>query len=88
MTKQTKATVRHIRRKRLRTDVAEWFAGLDRLRGDSLFQGGRNQSILRGKIGAEKKRFFRLADQLAATSEPAKRKRIKENLARLAFGQK
>jgi predicted DNA-binding protein len=36
---------------------------------------------------AEKIRFFELADQLSATSDPAKRKRIKELLARMTFGE-
>ncbi|MFZ0700325.1 MAG: hypothetical protein WAN10_08615 [Candidatus Acidiferrales bacterium] len=36
---------------------------------------------------AEKSRFFELADQLSASSNPAERKRIKEKLARLTFGE-
>ena len=36
---------------------------------------------------AEKSRFFELADQLSATSDPAERKRIKEILARMTFGK-
>lgn len=36
---------------------------------------------------AEKSRFFELADQLSATSDPTKRKRIKEILARMTFGE-
>jgi len=36
---------------------------------------------------AEKTRFFELADQLSATSDPAERKRIKEILARMTFGE-
>jgi predicted DNA-binding protein len=36
---------------------------------------------------AEKLRFFELADQLTATSDPAERKRIKEILARMTFGE-
>jgi predicted DNA-binding protein len=36
---------------------------------------------------AEKSRFFDLADQLSATSDPVERKRIKEILARMTFGQ-
>jgi predicted DNA-binding protein len=36
---------------------------------------------------AEKSRFFELADQLSATSDPAERKRIKEILARMTFGE-
>jgi predicted DNA-binding protein len=36
---------------------------------------------------AEKVRFFDLADQLSATSDPVERKRIKELLARMTFGE-
>jgi hypothetical protein len=36
---------------------------------------------------AEKSRFFDLADQLSATSDPAERKQIKEKLARMTFGE-
>ncbi|HSZ20732.1 MAG TPA: hypothetical protein VK770_13125 [Candidatus Acidoferrum sp.] len=36
---------------------------------------------------AEKARFFELADQLSATSDPAERKRIKELLAHMTFGE-
>ncbi len=36
---------------------------------------------------AEKSKFFDLADQLSATSDPAERKRIKESLARMTFGE-
>jgi predicted DNA-binding protein len=36
---------------------------------------------------AEKSRFFELADQLSATSDPAERKQIKEKLARMTFGE-
>jgi predicted DNA-binding protein len=35
---------------------------------------------------SEKSRFFDLADQLSASSDPAERKRIKEILARMTFG--
>ncbi len=35
---------------------------------------------------AEKSRFFELADRLSATSDPVERKRIKEILARMTFG--
>jgi metal-responsive CopG/Arc/MetJ family transcriptional regulator len=35
----------------------------------------------------EKKRFFDLADRLAQTSDAAEQKRLKEELARLTFGQ-
>ena len=36
---------------------------------------------------AERSKFFDLADQLSATSDPAERKRIKEILARMTFGE-
>ena len=36
---------------------------------------------------SEKSRFFELADQLSATSNPAERKQIKEKLARMTFGE-
>jgi predicted DNA-binding protein len=36
---------------------------------------------------AEKSRFFELADRLSATSDPSERKRIKELLARMTFGE-
>jgi hypothetical protein len=36
---------------------------------------------------AEKSKFFGLADQLSATSDPNERKRIKEILARMTFGE-
>ena len=35
----------------------------------------------------EKSRFFELADQLSATSDPVERKKIKEKLARMTFGE-
>jgi predicted DNA-binding protein len=35
---------------------------------------------------AEKSKFYELADQLSATSDPARRKQIKEILARMTFG--
>ncbi|MGB7025329.1 MAG: hypothetical protein WBD73_16155 [Candidatus Acidiferrales bacterium] len=35
----------------------------------------------------EKIKFFALADQLSATSNPAERKRIKAELARMTFGK-
>jgi predicted DNA-binding protein len=35
----------------------------------------------------EKKRFFELADQLARTKSPDERKKIKETLARMTFGE-
>ena len=36
---------------------------------------------------AEKAKFFELADQLTSTTDPAERKRIKELLARMTFGE-
>jgi predicted DNA-binding protein len=36
---------------------------------------------------AQKSRFFELADQLSATSDLAERKRIKQLLARMTFGE-
>jgi len=36
---------------------------------------------------AEKARFFELADRLIATSDPAERKRIKEMLVHMTFGE-
>jgi hypothetical protein len=36
---------------------------------------------------AEKSRFFDLADQLSASTDPAERKRIKALLARMTFGE-
>jgi hypothetical protein len=36
---------------------------------------------------AEKRRFFELADRLCASSDSAERQRIKEELARLTFGE-
>jgi hypothetical protein len=36
---------------------------------------------------SEKSRFFDLADQLSATTDPAERKRIKALLARMTFGE-
>ena len=35
----------------------------------------------------EKKEFFELADRLAHSSEPAEQKRLKEELARMTFGE-
>ena len=87
MTKNRTADAKQIRKKRRYLDPAEWFAELDRLREGALFPESPNQPILRGNIDAEKKRFFRLADQLGATSCPAERKLIKEALARMAFGK-
>ena len=36
---------------------------------------------------AEKRRFFELADQLSSSTDRAERRRIKEELARLTFGE-
>ncbi|MHB8755720.1 MAG: hypothetical protein ACYC92_12325 [Candidatus Acidiferrales bacterium] len=36
---------------------------------------------------AEKIKFFELADRLSASSNPAERKRIKKELARMTFGE-
>jgi len=36
---------------------------------------------------AERSKFFDLADRLSATSDPIERKRIKELLARMTFGE-
>jgi predicted DNA-binding protein len=36
---------------------------------------------------SEKSKFFELADQLSATSDPVERKRIKKTLARMTFGE-
>jgi predicted DNA-binding protein len=36
---------------------------------------------------AEKSKFFELADQLSATSDPIERNRIKEKLAHMTFGE-
>jgi metal-responsive CopG/Arc/MetJ family transcriptional regulator len=35
----------------------------------------------------EKSKFFKLADQLSAASDPIERKRIKDILARMTFGE-
>ncbi|HWX38979.1 MAG TPA: hypothetical protein VNY09_07030 [Candidatus Sulfotelmatobacter sp.] len=36
---------------------------------------------------SEKSKFFELTDRLTVTSDPAERKRIKETLARMTFGE-
>lgn len=36
---------------------------------------------------AERSKFFELADQLSATSDPVERERIKEILAHMTFGE-
>jgi hypothetical protein len=35
----------------------------------------------------EKKEFFELADRLARSSQPSEQKRLKEELARMTFGE-
>jgi predicted DNA-binding protein len=35
----------------------------------------------------EKKRFFEIADRLASSRDPAEQKRLKEDLARMTFGE-
>ncbi len=35
----------------------------------------------------ERRRFLALADQLTATTDPAERQRLKEELARMTFGE-
>ena len=35
----------------------------------------------------EKEQFFAIAERLATTSDPAEQKRLKEELARLTFGE-
>ena len=87
MAKIKRANAKQTHKKR-RPSIAKWFAEFDRIRGGALFPEGRNQPILRGKVDAERKKFSKLADQLTANSNPAKRKRIKEALARIAFGRK
>jgi hypothetical protein len=87
MTKKENKVAKQIPKNRRYPDPAEWLAELKRFGAGPLLPEGRNQPILRGNIDAEKKRFFKLADQLSAASDPANRKRIKEELARLAFGE-
>ncbi len=38
-------------------------------------------------VDQEKKRFFALTDRLVAAGDPAEKKRIKEDLARMTFGE-
>jgi hypothetical protein len=47
---------------------------------------GLSENGIESKV-AEKNKFFELADQLSASSDPAERKRIKESLARMTFGE-
>ncbi len=88
MTKKEDKVAKQIPKKRRYLDPIEWLAEVRRFGTEPLLPEGRNQPILRGNIDAEKKRFFKLADHLCATSVPAKRKRIKEELARMTFGRK
>jgi hypothetical protein len=69
MTKTKSDVTKLIRKKRRRPDVAEWLAEVKRFGTEPMLPEGRNQPILRGNIDAEKKRFFKLADQLCATSD-------------------
>jgi hypothetical protein len=85
MTKKVNKVAKQIPKERRYRDPAEWLAELKRFGAEPLLPEGRNQPILRGNIDKEKKRLFKLADQLTATTDPAKRKRIKEELARLMF---
>ena len=68
-----------------RPDPAEWLAELRRIDSGPFMPEGRNQPMLHTK--SEKVRFFKLADQLCATSDPVKRKWTKIALARIAFGK-
>jgi len=38
-------------------------------------------------VDQERKRFFALTDRLVSSSDPAEKKRIKEDLARMTFGE-
>jgi hypothetical protein len=87
MTKKLNKAAKQIPKKSRRPDPAEWLAELKRFGADPLLPEGRNQPLLRGEIDAEKKRFFKLADRLSAASDPVEQKRIKEALARMAFGK-
>ena len=87
MAKKENKVTKQVPKERRYPDPAEWLAELKRFGAEPLLPEGRNQPTLRGNIDAEKKRFSKLADQLSATSDPAKRKRIKKELARLTFGE-
>ena len=84
MTDPTKGAKRTHKRWR-RKDIAEWFAELHRLGPCDIFPDGRNQLMLHTE--SEKKRFFKLVDQLSVSSDPAQRERIKAALGRIAFGR-
>jgi hypothetical protein len=85
MTKKRKETAKRAPRNRRFSDPAKWLAHLRTFDADPLFPDGRNQPMIH--TDAEKKRFFKLADQLTATSDHTKRERIKAALARIAFGK-
>ena len=85
MTDSTKGAKRARKRWR-RKDIAEWFAELHRLSPCDIFPNGRNQPMLH--TDSEKKRFFKFADQLSVSSDPAERERIKAALGRIAFGRR
>lgn len=85
MKKKGKATAKRARSKRRFSDPREWLARLKRFDADPLFPNGRNQPMIH--TDSERKRFFKLADQLAATTGRAKRERIKAALARIVFGE-
>lgn len=88
MTKKENKVAKQIPKEHRYRDPAEWLAELKRFGAEPLLPEGRNQPILRGNIDADKKRFFKLAGRLSATSDPAKRKRLIASLARTAFGKK
>ena len=79
-----KTVVKRLRTKHNNRSIAKWFAELDRLRGDRLFPNGRIQPIHHTE--SEKKRFFRLVDELSGMPDVGRRKRIKAALGRIAFG--
>jgi hypothetical protein len=85
MTKKEDKVAKQIPKKRRCLDPTEWLAEVRRFGTEPLLPEGRNQPILRGNIDAQKKRFFKFADKLCATSDPAKRKRIKESQGRIVF---
>jgi hypothetical protein len=68
-----------------KSEISKWFAQLHKLGECDLFPEGRNQPMLHTE--REKRRFFKLADQLCEASAPDKRKKIKTALARIAFGE-
>lgn len=45
------------------------------------------RAILRGKQVPSRKHFFELADRLASTRDPERQARLKEELARMTFGE-